>query len=88
MATTKPQELREMTIEELRIHHDSLVEELANIKIKLSIKQLDNPLRVRYLRREVARVKTIIKEKMLGARPGEKLGLRAKSADGVEADGA
>jgi large subunit ribosomal protein L29 len=87
MATTKPQELREMTIEELQLHHDSLIEELVNLKIKLSVKQLDNPLRVRYLRREVARVKTIIKEKMLGARPGEKLGQKAESTDGVEPDG-
>ena len=87
MAATKPQELREMTIEELQLHHEGLVDELANLKIKLSVKQLDNPLRVRYLRREVARVKTIIKEKMLGARPGEKLGQTAKSTDGVKPDG-
>ena len=84
MATTKPQELREMTIEELQLHHDGLIDELVNLNIKLSIKQLDNPLRVRYLRREVARTKTIIREKMLGARPGEKLGQSSGSTKEVE----
>ena len=71
--STKPQELREMTLEELKIHHDNLVDELVNLNIKLAIKQLSNPLRVRYLRREVARAKTIMREKMLGAQPGETL---------------
>jgi large subunit ribosomal protein L29 len=68
----KAHEMREMTLEELQVHHDALVEELANLKIKLSIKQLDNPLRVRHLGREVARAKTILRDKRLGALPGEK----------------
>jgi large subunit ribosomal protein L29 len=68
----KASEMREMTQEELVIHHDSLIDELVNLRIKLSIKQLDNPKRVTYLRKEVARAKTILKEKMGGALPGEK----------------
>jgi large subunit ribosomal protein L29 len=79
----KPHEMREMTLEELQQHRDTLVEELVNLKIKLSVKQLDNPLRVRELRREIARAKTIIRDKKLGARPGEvraeKTGESAKS---------
>ncbi len=67
----KPHEMREMTLEELQTHHDGLVEEFVNLKIKLSVKQLDNPLRVRYLRREIARAKTVLRDKSLGARPGE-----------------
>lgn len=67
----KPHEMREMTLEELQTHHDSLVEELANLRIKLSIRQLDNPLQVRYLRREIARAKTILRDKNLGAKPGQ-----------------
>ncbi|UCG52249.1 MAG: 50S ribosomal protein L29 [Candidatus Latescibacterota bacterium] len=67
----KPHEMREMTIEELEQHHESLLEELVNLKIKLSVKQLDNPLRVRYLRREIARARTILRDKQLGAKPGE-----------------
>jgi large subunit ribosomal protein L29 len=69
----KPHEMREMTAEELRLHHDGLVEELVNLKIKLAVKQLDNPLRVRILRREIARSRTVLREKQLGAKPGETL---------------
>jgi large subunit ribosomal protein L29 len=75
----KAPEMREMTIEELRIHHDSLIDELVNLRIKLSIKQLSNPKRVTNLRKEIARAKTVLNEKMGGALPGEKPG-EAKEA--------
>ena len=53
-----------MTMEELRIREDELTEELARFRVQLAIKQLDNPLQVRVTRRELARVKTIISEKL------------------------
>ena len=59
----KSVELRELTLEELRTREDELSEELARMRIQLSIKRLDNPLQVRTVRRELARVKTIIHEK-------------------------
>ncbi len=67
----KAHEMREMTLEELQVHYDSLIDELINLRIKLKMRQLDNPLRVRHLRREVARAKTVLKEKNLGALPGQ-----------------
>lgn len=67
----KAPDMREMTLDELQVHHDSLIDELINLRIKLAMRQLDNPLRVRHLRREVARAKTILREKNLGALPGE-----------------
>ncbi len=67
----KSHEMREMTLDELDVHHRSLVDELVNLKVKLAMRQLDNPLRVRLLRREVARAKTVLREKKLGAKPGE-----------------
>jgi large subunit ribosomal protein L29 len=69
----KAHEMREMTADELRLHRDNLVEELVNLRIKLAVKQLDNPLRVRILRKEIARSNTVIHEKSLGAKPGEVL---------------
>jgi large subunit ribosomal protein L29 len=65
--------MREMTEAELQTHYDNLIEELVNVKIKLAVKQLDNPLRVRVLRKEIARSKTVLREKLLGAKPGEVL---------------
>lgn len=70
----KTHEMREMTLDELEVHRRELIDELANLKVKLAMRQLDNPLRVRLLRREVARAETILREKKLGARPGEFLG--------------
>jgi len=69
----KAHEMRELTEVELQSHQDELLEELANLRIKNAVKQLDNPLRLRGLRKEIARSKTILKDKELGAKPGEKL---------------
>ena len=74
----KAHEIREMTTEELRLHHEGLIEELVNLKIKLAVKQLDNPLRVRVLRKEISRSRTVLHEKELGAKPGEVLGKKDK----------
>jgi large subunit ribosomal protein L29 len=81
----KSHEMREMTLEELTVHLESLVDELANLQIKLSTKQLDNPLRVRVLRREIARARTINREKHLGAKPGQTLD-QAASSDAASTD--
>ncbi len=76
----KAHDMREMTLEELQVHHDSLIDELVNLKIKLAMRQLDNPLRVRGLRREVARAKSVLREKHLGAMPGQAPGAGAENA--------
>ena len=59
----KAVELKEMTLDELIGREEELTEELARLRIQLSIKRLDNPLQVRVVRRDLARVKTIITEK-------------------------
>lgn len=69
----KPHEMRELTIDELKIHHRTLVDELVNLRIKLAMRQLDNGVQVKHLKRKVARTNTILREKQMGAVPGEKL---------------
>lgn len=59
----KPADLRNMTAQELKAHHDTLVDELVNLRVKLVLRQLDNPMRVRQLRRDIARAKTILRQK-------------------------
>jgi len=71
----KSREMRDMTQEELQVQHDQLMDELVNLRIKLKMRQLDNPLRVRALKRDIARAKTIIREKQAGAQPGEAPGV-------------
>jgi large subunit ribosomal protein L29 len=63
----KAADLRNMTESELKAHHDTLVDELVNLRVKLSMRQLDNPLRVRALRRDIARTMTILRQKAIKA---------------------
>jgi len=59
----KAVELKELTLDELISREEDMTDELARLRIQLSIKRLDNPLQVRVVRRNLARVKTIIAEK-------------------------
>jgi large subunit ribosomal protein L29 len=59
----KADDLRNMTESELKAHQETLVDELVNLRVKLSMRQLDNPLRVRHLRKDIARVMTVIRQK-------------------------
>jgi large subunit ribosomal protein L29 len=68
----KSHDMRDMTLDELQTRHDEMLDELVNLRIRLPLKQVDNPLRVRMLRRDIARARTILREKALGAKPGEK----------------
>ncbi len=62
----KAQELREMTIEELKGQLEDLLDELANLRIQSSTHQLANPSRIRMVKRDIARIKTILREYELG----------------------
>jgi large subunit ribosomal protein L29 len=61
----KAADLRNMSESELKAHHETLVDELVNLRVKLSMRQLDNPLRVRALRRDIARTMTILRQKQV-----------------------
>ena len=61
----KAEQIREKSDDELVKLHDDLHEELFNLRFQLVSRQLDNPLRIRTVRRDLARVKTIIKERQL-----------------------
>lgn len=59
----KVSEIRELTIEELRQREQDIAEELFNLKFQRATAQLENKMRVRQVRRDLARVKTVIQEK-------------------------
>ena len=59
----KAHELRDLPLEELESLERDKAEELMNLKIRLKMRQLDNPLQVREARREVAVIKTVINQK-------------------------
>jgi large subunit ribosomal protein L29 len=60
----KVTELREMTLDELQVREMELAEEISRFRIQLALKRLDNPLKARVARRDLARIKTIINEKI------------------------
>ncbi|HXL73669.1 MAG TPA: 50S ribosomal protein L29 [bacterium] len=64
----KSKEIRELNVEQLKQQLISKEEELFNLKIQLSTKQLENPMKIRDARRHVARLKTILSEKEKGSK--------------------
>ncbi len=68
----KPTELRELGAEELEAKLRTLKEELFNLRFQLAARQLDNPMRVRQVRKDIARVMTIQREQQLGRRASKK----------------
>lgn len=62
----KPKEIRELTIDQINHQLISKEEELFNLKIQLSTKQLENPMKVREAKRQVARLRFILREKEKG----------------------
>jgi large subunit ribosomal protein L29 len=59
----KAQALREQTVEEIQTRISELREELFNLRFRNSMKQLDNPLKIREGRREMARLLTVLSER-------------------------
>jgi large subunit ribosomal protein L29 len=59
----KVSETRELTLDELRQRERDSTEELCNLKFQLATGQLENKMRIRQMKKELARIKTIIREK-------------------------
>jgi large subunit ribosomal protein L29 len=59
----KTEEIRALSIEEIKAKELELTQELFNLRLRHTTGQLENPLRLRLLRKDIARVKTILAEK-------------------------
>ena len=68
MAREKTSRYREMTADEIGARVAELREELFNLRFRNTMKQLDNPLKIREGRREMARLLTVLKQKESAAR--------------------
>ncbi len=58
----KAEKLRELNTDELRGKERELQEQLFRLRFQKSLGQLDNALKIRETRRDIARVKTVIKQ--------------------------
>ncbi len=64
----KAKELRDMTDEELNKKIADSKDELFKLRFRLATGQLDNPMRIREVRRSIARAKTVQRQRELGIR--------------------
>ena len=62
----KASELRDLTVEELQTKLTELKEELFNLRFQLSINQLENTSRIGAVKKDIARVSTILRQRELG----------------------
>ncbi|WRS27479.1 50S ribosomal protein L29 [Oscillospiraceae bacterium MB08-C2-2] len=63
----KATEIRELSEAELGQKLSDLKAELFNLRFQHAINQLENPMRLKTVRKDIARVKTIIKQRELGS---------------------
>jgi len=64
----KMHEVKELTIDELKLKLEDSKEELSNLRFQKALGQLNNPLRIRTVRREIAQLSTVLHEYELGVR--------------------
>jgi large subunit ribosomal protein L29 len=65
----KARELREFSSEELQHKQQELIEELFNLRFQLATSQIENVGRIAAVRRDIARVKTVQRERQLQSTP-------------------
>lgn len=63
----KAKELRELSDSELLEKLAGFKEELFNLRFQMATRQLDNPMRIRQVKKDIARIKTILRERQLKA---------------------
>ena len=63
MSRMKMSEIRDLSIQELKRRLTDEEENLANLRFQLSTSQLESPVKVRTVRRDIARIKTLIRQK-------------------------
>ncbi len=63
----KASEIRDLTQEELQLKYDETRKELFNLRMQKATGQIERPLRLRDLRRDVARLRTVVNERKKAA---------------------
>lgn len=63
----KAETLRELSNEELNKKVVELKEELFNLRFQMATGQLENPMQLKQVRKDIARAKTVIREREIAA---------------------
>ncbi len=61
----KSSEIKEMSPKEIEERIDTLNQELVRMKLNHTISPLENPMKIRQTRQDIARMKTILRQKQL-----------------------
>ena len=67
MKKTQLDKIREMSVSELEAREAELKKELFNLRFQHAINQLDNPMRLKAVKKEIAVIKTVLRENELKA---------------------
>jgi large subunit ribosomal protein L29 len=59
----KVAEVRELSVDDLRAREKDLADQLFRLRIQKSMGQLETPIRLRLVRRDLAKVKTVLRER-------------------------
>jgi large subunit ribosomal protein L29 len=62
--------LRDLSVDDLRQKQAELREEIGHLKLKRATSRLENPMKLRESKRDLARVETVLREKALTAEKG------------------
>jgi large subunit ribosomal protein L29 len=63
MATTKTSDLRDLSPEQLQARLGELQEERFRLRFRSATESIENPIRFRTIRRDIARIQTILRER-------------------------
>ena len=63
MKDVKPSSLREKSVDELQLREKELSEQLYKLRFQRATGRIESPARMRQVRREIARIKTVLNEK-------------------------
>lgn len=66
------QELRDLTAAELAEKEQQLSQELFSLRFQLAAGRIENPMKIRKTRRDLARVKTILRQQVSANKPTDK----------------
>ena len=64
----KPSEVRDLSVDDLKTKEKELAEQMFRLRLQQSVGQLDNPMRIRQTRRDIARLRTVLRQKQSQAK--------------------
>jgi large subunit ribosomal protein L29 len=62
----KVRELKELSADELRAKETELIDQIFKLRFQKSLGQLENPMKIKNIRKDIARIKTLLKQSSKG----------------------